>query len=157
MKQSRIDQILAKIDQARDLYSSLVLVVGPPESGKTRVLHKVALEISVPLINVNLQLSRQLLELTAIERQLSVGRLLGDMVRAAPHDVVLLDNTEILFDADLKQEPLLLLEQVSRNKTVVASWNGSLSHSYLIYAAPGHPEYRRYPIGQLVTVNLERT
>ena len=58
--------------------------------------------------------------------------------------LVLLDNIEILFDAALKQDPLRLLQGVSRNRTIVAAWNGTLENRYLTYASPEHPEHRRY-------------
>ncbi len=47
------------------------------------------------------------------------------MIAAVPGDVVLLDNLEILFDTALEVEPLRLLQVSSRNRTIVASWNGS--------------------------------
>ena len=59
-------------------------------------------------------------------------------------DLVVLDNIEILFDAALRQDPLRLLQGVSRNRTIVAAWNGTLENGYLIYAASEHPEHRRY-------------
>ena len=64
----------------------------------------------------------------------------------------LVDNTEILFDLALQQDPLRLLQHASRNRTIVASWNGTVDDRYLSYADPGHPEHRRYPTGGLVIV-----
>ena len=66
--------------------------------------------------------------------------------------LVLLDNTEILFDPALQQDPLRLLQHASRNRTIVASWNGTVDDRYLSYADPGHSEYRRYPTAGLVIV-----
>ena len=63
---------------------------------------------------------------------------------APPENLILLDNIEILFDVALKQDPLRLLQGLSRNKTIIASWNGSIDKDSLTYAVPGHPEYRRY-------------
>jgi len=64
---------------------------------------------------------------------------------AAQAGLVLLDNIEILFDVHLKQDPLRLLQGLSRNKTVVVAWPGRVLNDTLIYAEPEHPEYRRYP------------
>ena len=36
--------------------------------------------------------------------------------------MILLDNIEVIFDVALKQDPLRLLQRLSRNKTVVAAW-----------------------------------
>jgi len=67
-------------------------------------------------------------------------------------DVVLLDNIEILFEVALKQDPLRLLQSISRNRTIVATWSGSIEDGHLVYAAPYHPEYRRYEVGDLLVV-----
>ena len=102
-------------------------------------------------MNLNLELSRRLLDLTERRRALEVPGALDEILgRDTP--LVLLDNTEILFDPALKQDPLRLLQHASRNRTIVASWNGTVGDRYLCYADPGHPEYRRYPTGGLVIV-----
>ena len=62
--------------------------------------------------------------------------------------MVLLDNIEIMFDVAMRQDPLRLLQRLSRNKTVVATWNGNIVDNSLTYAAPTHPEFRRYPIAR---------
>ena len=65
---------------------------------------------------------------------------------------MLLDNIELLFDASLALDPLRLLEEISRNWTLVVAWPGHVEGGWLIYARPGHPEYRRYPVGDLMIV-----
>ncbi|MGB7296512.1 MAG: BREX-3 system P-loop-containing protein BrxF [Candidatus Aminicenantales bacterium] len=69
--------------------------------------------------------------------------------------VVLLGNIEVLLDVSLKQDPLLLLQGLSRNKTVVAAWSGSIDGEHMVYATPDHPEYKRYPIRDFLIVNPE--
>lgn len=133
-----------KITQAAELYNRLVILVAPSGSGKTKVLQDVHLLTQAPLINVNLELSRRMLELTERQRTLQLSRLLGDIVASSLSDVVLLDNIEILFDLSLKQDPLRLLLALSRKQTVVVSWSGSVDGKYLTYAVPEHPEYRKY-------------
>ena len=39
---------------------------------------------------------------------------------------------------------LRLFQGVSRNRTIVATWNGTLENGYLSYAVPDHTEFRRY-------------
>jgi hypothetical protein len=148
------DQIIQMIDQAAELYHRLVLLVAPSGAGKTAVLLQVAQQTGFRYVNVNLALSRQLLDLTERQRSLQVPRLLADIVGKDGDQTTLLDNIEILFDVSLKQDPLRLLQGLSRNRTVVAAWNGAITNHLLIYATPGHPEYRRYPIGDLLMVSL---
>jgi len=148
-------RVLRRIEEAKSLYHRLVLVVGPAGSGKTKALKETAASTSAPVINVNLELSRRMLELTERQRALQLPRLLGEIVGEDAGDLVLLDNIEILFDVRLKQDPLRLLQGLSRNKTVVAAWNGSVADGQMTYAAPDHPEYRRYPARDLLVVSAE--
>src|SRR6187397_2100011 len=112
------------IEQAASQYYRLVALAGVPGSGKTAALQSVAQKLGCPLVNVNLELTKRMLELTRTQRSRQVERLLKDVI-AASGDVVLLDNLEVLFDPALEVEPLRLLQVASRNRTVVASWNGS--------------------------------
>lgn len=132
------------IQQAASQYYRLVVLAGAPGSGKTAALQAVAQKFGHPLVNVNLEISKRMLELTRTQRSRQVERLLKEAVAAAPGDVVLLDNLEILFDTALEVEPLRLLQVSSRNRTIVASWNGSFQNGTLTYAEPGHPEFIQF-------------
>jgi hypothetical protein len=72
-----------------------------------------------------------MLELTRTQRTRQVERLFKEVIAAVPGDVVLLDNLEILFSTGLEVEPLRLLQVSSRNRTIVASWNGSFMGRYV--------------------------
>lgn len=87
------------------------------------------------------------------QRLLYLERILGEIVNEVTGDVVLLDNIEVLFDDSLKRDPLKLIQDLSRNKTIVAAWTGSVDKGHLIYAVPGHSEFRRYPISGFVVIN----
>lgn len=156
MAQSVVDTIMEKIGQAAQLYYRLVLVVGPAGAGKTDVLGDVGRRIAAPLVNVNLELSRRMLDLTERQQTIYLSHILSEIVGevAANTDTVLLDNIEILFDVSLKQDPLRLLQRLSRNKTVVAAWNGSIVDEYLAYATPDHSEYRRYSMKDFLVVDF---
>lgn len=144
MAESLADQIIGKNVNISELYHRLMIVAAPTGAGKTRSLQEVHQRTSAPLINVNLELSRRMLDLTERQRALQLPRLLGEIVNDIEGDIALLDNIEIIFDVALKQDPLRLLQGLSRNKTIIASWNGSIDNDSLTYAVPGHSEYRRY-------------
>lgn len=149
------DQIIRKIKQAAELYHRLILIVAPAGAGKTSALLAVRDRIGAPLVNVNLELSRRMLELTERQRALQLPRLLREIVNNGSDEMILLDNIEVIFDVGLKQDPLRLLQGLSRNKTVVSAWNGTIVEESLIYATPAHPEYRRYPIHDFLVVSPE--
>jgi len=168
------DAIIERIAQAAAVYYRLILLVGPAGSGKTTTLQDVHERTSAPLINVNLALSRRLLDIAERQRPTHIRRIFSEIVESADTDIILLDNLEITFDIALRQEPLRLLQGLSRNKTVVAAWNGEIradrrrhagdtnpdysslmtesSSLSLVYALPGHPEYRKYPVKDFLYV-----
>jgi hypothetical protein len=127
-------QLEQAIAQAASQYFRLVILAGVFNSGKTAALRSVAERLGCPLANVNLEMSKKMLDLTRAQRSRQVERLLKEVIAAAPGDVVLLDNLEILFDIALEVEPLRLLQVTSRNRTVVASSSGTFLDGTLIYA-----------------------
>lgn len=144
-----------KLEHAERLYHRLILVVGAEGVGKTAALRDLAGRTGAPLINVGVELSRRLLDLSEWQRPIRVAPLLERIVAETEDNVVLLDNIEIVFDVALRQDPLRVLKSLSRNRTVVAAWNGSMDQSHILYAVPEHPEYRRYPLDGVLTVGAE--
>jgi len=152
MSESPVVRLLESVKTASTLYFRLVLVVAPVGEGKTKVLNEASEKLDKPVTNVNLELSRLLLDLTQRQRILQLPRLLEKIVDGSPGDVVLLDNIELLFDPTLRQDPLRLLQGLSRSRTIVCSWNGTFEDGYVTYATIGHPEYRRYQVRDFLVV-----
>ena len=147
----RIDQ---RIPGLVSRYFRLLLVVGPPRSGKTTALRHLAEERGWSVVNVNLRLSERLLEFTSRRRPHEVQRILDGIVSELRSQPVLLDNTEILFNPTLRLDPLRLLQRLARNRSVVASWSGNFDGDRLTYSVPGHTEFRQceHPDALIVSV-----
>ncbi len=156
MAEQILDKIRRSLDVADGLYHRLVLVVGATGSGKTNLLRQIAEDCGSSVLNVNLLLSGKLLELTTRQRSLGLPSILHQIMDQVKPPLVL-DNLEILFDKTLQQDPLRLLQGISRNRVVVASWNGRLISGKLLYAAAGHPEYRCYESVDALMVGLDGT
>lgn len=154
MSKHPTNEVILKIRQASGLRYQLVLIIGPEGAGKTAVLQEVKARAGAPLINVNLELSKRMLDLTEKQRILHIPRLLDEITDTTANEIILLDNLEILFDTTLRQNPLQLLKNLSRDRTVIAAWNGSVENGYLTYAAPRHPEYRRYQMQDFLMIDL---
>ena len=146
--------ILHSLDSAKSLYHRLVLLVGGSGAGKTKVLRTLADQLNAKVININLELSSRLLELTPKQRSLRLPQILREIVDSTQDTTVILDNIELLFDAELKLDPLRLLQGISRNRIILAAWNGSMDDGKLKYAETGHPEYRTYEPGEIPIVNI---
>lgn len=154
MNQNFCNQVLEILPSLEHAYSKLILLVGTKDSGKTRVLQELQLQTGAPLLNVNRELSRYLLDLTQRQRALKVAECMGNIVRECGNPLVLLDNLELLFDPALQLNPLKLLQGLARNQTLVVAWNGKIKDGNLVYAEPGHPEYQSYSSTDLIAVKL---
>ena len=150
----QLEQIEDLLPTLRSQYHRLLLIAGPTGSGKTPLLKALCRRQDFPYLNVNLALSRRLLDLTERERPLRVRRLLADVIDEQPADSVILDNIELLFDPTLHQDPLACLQGLSRNKTLVVAWGGDYVNGVLTYAEPGHPEYRRYERAEALIITV---
>lgn len=155
MPASLIEQIEAQIRDIKNAYHRLLLVVASGNSGQVSALHSLAKENGFLYVNLGFALSQKLLELTERQRALRAPRLIEDILGAPGEQIVLLDHIELLFDVSLQQDPLRLLQGLSRNRTIVAIWSGSVQGNYLIYARPGHPEYRYYPTKDLNIIAID--
>ena len=56
------------MDSASMMYFRLILMVGPAGSGKTSAMQEVSARTSAPLVNVNIELFRRMLDLTERKR-----------------------------------------------------------------------------------------
>lgn len=157
----QMDRILAQLEesirQAADQYFRLVILAGDPGSGKTAILHGLSRRLGYKIVNVNLELSKGMLELTRAQRPRHAERLLRRVLTNVPGEVILLDNLEILFDTALQIEPLRLLQLLSRNRTLVVSWSGTFCDSTLTYAEPGHPEFVQFKQLDAIVLALGRS
>ncbi len=155
------DKVTSKMDDVVMMYHRLVLLVGPPGSGKTRVLKEVERLTGAPRVNVSLEMSRRLINLTQKERTLRAAsvfqEILSDLRRedGSSFESVLLDNIEIIFDVSLKLNSLQLIQQASRSTTFVVAWPGNVRDGVLTYGQPNHAEYQRYFTKELIIVTLQ--
>jgi hypothetical protein len=131
------------IDRAKRRYYKLVIIVGPTGSGKTDIMLRMNAVKGYPYINVNRELSCKFLDIPVEERPFRVQKYIEDLLPLTK-DIILLDNTELLFTPELQVDPLRLFQVISRAKILIVSWNGTYNKNALTYAEPNHPEYRTY-------------
>ena len=154
VKNSKINnKIDSLILSGKELYHRLILVVGDGDAC-LNIINEVAESHKKKPININLELSEKLLQFNNKRRQLKLQSLMADLIKNEK-ELILLTNTELLFDTSLQQDPLKLLQSVSRNITVIACWDGEVNNTKLVYAVPNHSEYREYSSNDVVFINTE--
>lgn len=105
----------------------------------------------LPYINVNLYLSEKLMDVKPNRRPYKVIDLMNALGDTGD-DIICLDYFEILFESSLKLQPFDILKNLSRRKTVLVAWRYELKDGYLVYAQPGHPEYRKEMIADTTII-----
>ena len=143
------------VDEVGGLNCKLVLVIGPPNAGKSKLLVDLARHREVAVLNVGSALGRSLLSVSLSRRHLQAPDLLRELEdKYAANGLTVLDNIELLFDRTLQLDPLDLLKRHARARRVVAAWPGDLSDNRICYATIGHPEYRDYGVNSVVLFRI---
>jgi hypothetical protein len=145
------------VQTARELNlasNKLLVIVGSKASGKTDLLQKISAQLNCPTVNVGKEVSERLLSLTVRQRRLKAEEVLAEALDATNHREICLDNIEVLFDPTLKLNPVNLLLNLSRNRVLIAAWNGQLDGGSLVYAYPEHPEHFRGPANGFPVVTV---
>jgi len=75
------------------------------------------------------------------QRALNAEDLATEVVEESYKSGLCLDDTELLFDSTLQLNPLGFLQDVSRNRFIVATWNGVVTDGELRFGQTGHPDY----------------
>lgn len=148
------EELLERARVAATAYHRLILLVGSPGSGKTALLRAAAGQGGWPVLNLSLELAKRLKELPARSRSRKMTEYAEDAVGATEADVVAVDHIELAFEPDLEQDPLRLLQHLSRIRTIVAAWPGTYEREQLTYAEPSHREYRTYSRPNVQVVSL---
>jgi len=149
-----LDQLKSALQSIESQYHRLIILVNCEDAGKQDVLDMLGYSREIKPINLNLVLSSRLLEFSIKQRPLKVAEIMEDLMEAKPFPI-LFDKLDILFDPSLRTDSLALLKSLSRNKTIIAFWSGNLKDSKLCYSEPGYPEYKSYPVEDLVAFDAK--
>ena len=136
-----LPQLVDTIRATQGSYHKLTIIAGPLGAGKTRLLAQVAADLQLPSINLSLLLSQRLLSQTRRQRALKAEEVATEVIDEHLQSGLCLDDTELLFDSTLRLNPLTFLQDISRNRLIVASWNGPIAGGELRFAYAGHPDF----------------
>lgn len=147
----KYNEVLLAINR-NEMAANVVLLIGKHGTGKTQVLSRLASNNGYQLFNVGQSLSKSLLSYSKEERPTQVEALLDEACSSKA--VLLLDNTEILFHPDLKQNVMRLLKTIGRKRKypIVVSIAGSIQHGSLLYSASPFTDSKKYDIHEFLSV-----
>ncbi|WP_336801065.1 BREX-3 system P-loop-containing protein BrxF [Kaistia sp. MMO-174] len=150
-----IEKLDRLVEDISGLNSKLILLIGPPRSGKSNLLEQLAERRQARVLSVGAALGRELLTVPGTRRHLQAADLLKGLADGfVSPGILLFDNIEILFDRTLQLNPLDLLKRHAHARRVVAVWPGELHEGRLLYATTGHPEHQDYGVDGLVPFKI---
>jgi len=150
-----IDVVLDEISQVAKTYHRLLLLVARTSADASRYMTDLATRLGHPVTNLNAELSSAMLDVPHRQRQLKAHKFVGDIVDGEATDLVLFDHTDILFSPALQLDAVALLKSLSRNKTVVATWQGEIKGGKVQHAEEWHPEYQSHSIDDIRAIAVD--
>lgn len=135
-------------------YHQLVFLIGLSSDVRSQALTAFGEKHHAPVINLGLMVSQQLLDIPRRHRALKAPQILAEFLAGINAGVLLLDHIEVLFAPELAQDPVRLLQGLSRNRPLIVSWPGAHDGTTLLYGQPDHPEYYKQAIPDLVHVEI---
>jgi hypothetical protein len=138
-----------KEDQER-----LVLIVGKPGSGKSKIMRELATNRGWKYIDCQTLVTDELLELVPKARPREAPHILDDMLSREKAEVVLLDGLQLLFAPLLNLNPLVLLRQLSKRHLIVAAWPGRFEAGKLSFLEPGRGEPYYYEAQDIKIIEI---
>lgn len=144
-----IEQINKAISDVSNRYYKLIFVYDYRD-GKS--VKKFAETHSLPYINVNIEISQLLQDIPMDRRSFRITEKFQQLIDTYHDDVICLDYYELLFDNSLAIDPMILIKNNSRYKTLIISWRGKIIGDALIHAEPGHPEYKKFIVQDAIVI-----
>ena len=150
-----IQQIVETVREGQKTPECLVLLVGRPGSGKSKLLRELSSIRGWQYVNCRTFLTEELLEMVPKMRAQEAPRLITGALEALKPEVVVLDDMQVLFAPVLQVDPLHLLKHLSRKFSVVAAWPGQFDGTMLVAATSGQPTPKVYDAKGLTIIQIE--
>ena len=140
-----LDVLKQQISEAAKREEKLVIFVGRPGSGKSRILRQLS---HFSYVDVSRELSEKLLPVPSEKRPEKLQGFLQEIIELREEPVLILDNIGILFFPEANIDPLKALAKLSKEKTLVAAWVGTYDGTTLTWSEPSRPDYRTFAMDQ---------
>ena len=150
-----IQQIVETVREGQKSAECLVLLVGRPGSGKSKLLRELATIRGWQYVNCRTLLTEEMLEMVPKLRAQEAPKLIVAALETLKPEVVVLDDMQVLFAPVLQVDPLHLLRQLSRMFSVVAAWPGEFDGNWLKVSAAGQAEPKNYDAKGLTIIQIE--
>lgn len=133
----------------------LVLIVGKPGSGKSKIMRELAANRGWKYVDSQTLVTAELLELVPKARPREAPHILDAMLSREKAEVILLDGLQLLFTPLLNLDPLALLRQLSKKHLIVAAWPGRYEGGRLSFLEVGQAEPYYYAAQGIKLIEID--
>lgn len=119
-----MNQLKDAIEKAKENENKLILIVGLPGSGKSKLIHEYSKDSGIPILD---------LDNIFKDTTNNIAEVMDNFLVTYNKDVLLLDNKKILYTKDSNIDMLSFLKNLAEKLVVVATWNGKVDNNKLIH------------------------
>lgn len=108
------------IQKLNEKENKLLLIIGEPGSGKSKMIREYSQETGIPIIDMD-----------KIFINTAPDQLMNEMknfLKTYHQKVLLLDNKKILYTKNSEIDLMAFLQEISKDIPVVATWNGKIEN-----------------------------
>ena len=108
------------IQKLNEKENKLLLIIGEPGSGKSKMIREYSQETGIPIIDME-----------KIFINTAPDQLMNEMknfLKTYHQKVLLLDNKKILYTKNSEIDLMAFLQEISKDIPVVATWNGKIEN-----------------------------
>jgi predicted ATPase len=149
-----VQMIVDYVQEVKGNSEQLVLIVGKPGSGKSKIMRELAANRGWKYLDCQMLLTDEFLELVPKARPREAPHIMGDLLSRQKAEVILLDGIQVLFTPLLHLDPLVLLRQLAKTHIVVAAWPGKYEAGELSFLELGQTKPYCYEAGDLKVIEL---
>lgn len=129
-----MDTLIESISEVQNNDSKLVLIVGKPGSGKSKIIHEYSKNTGIPIVDFSRVFANNTKD---------TMNTMDEFLKNYRFDVLLIDNKTALYarsEEDLKD----ILDEISKKVVVVSTWNGFIENGQLTHIV--NNKETNYPI-----------
>ena len=138
-----MNTIQNKLGALENAEHKLLLIVGQPGTGKSKLIHQYSEDTGTPILDLNPIFGEEVPEGSDSQY---IKDFMKQFLATYKPEVLLLDNKRVLYSKNSQIDLLEFLKEIATTKTVVATWNGMVEDGNLVHIRSKADTNLTYPI-----------